>query len=449
VTQTSSSGSDGDRRPGSEAHAYPHDLARTVYPRWRELLGQTGVRSTELELLEQAISIAYQASLLQEEGRPVTFRVAFAEPDAFLGASVPSAGVHSFVFARRRPLDQHELRRLAPAASFTRSLIGATLDGDGGPEIWGLVHSGARSSVLDGIGQHTPSALPPLLMVAVTGPGRLLVSAGTTTLAVLSNGTLSGRGMDVFEAGWMQDFFADMGGVQWMAHVRGRDEAPEDWATLNATFGPALARNVLRRVLATVRGTRHGGTVIIVPHCRVPELLREGRYVNVKYEFFENDHRKRILTLTIELMNELAKQETPGERGTVGWTEYKASEAKRLVEMDRALFDVAHLIADLTHVDGAVLMTDRLELLGFGVEISGGVPEVSTVARARDLAGTEREQVRTDRVGTRHRSAYRLCHALRDALVIVVSQDGGLRFVRWHHDAVTYWDQVATAPFEV
>ncbi len=183
VTQTLSSGSDGDRRPTSEAHAYPHDLARMVYPRWRELLGQTGVRSTELELLEQAISIAYQASLLQEEGRPVTFRVAFAEPDAFLGASVPSGGVHSFVFARRRPLDQHELRRLAPAASFTRSLIGATLDGDAGPEIRGLVHSGARSSVLDGIGQHTPSTLPPLLMVAVTGPGRLLVSAGTTTLA--------------------------------------------------------------------------------------------------------------------------------------------------------------------------------------------------------------------------------------------------------------------------
>ena len=83
VTQSSSSGSDGDRHPASEAHAYPYDLARTVYARWRELLGQTGVRSTELELLEQAISIAYQASLLQEEGRPVTFRVAFAEPDAF------------------------------------------------------------------------------------------------------------------------------------------------------------------------------------------------------------------------------------------------------------------------------------------------------------------------------------------------------------------------------
>ena len=81
---------------------------------------------------------------------------------------------------------------------------------------------------------------------------------------------------------------------------------------------PALARHVLRRILATVRATRHGGTVIIVPHSRVPELLGEGRYVNVKYEFFENDRRQRILTLTIELMNELAKHEPPAERATVG-----------------------------------------------------------------------------------------------------------------------------------
>jgi hypothetical protein len=133
----------------------------------------------------------------------------------------------------------------------------------------------------------------------------------------------------------------------------------------------------------------------------------------------------------------------------VGWDEYEATHLRQLVHMDQELSDVAHLVADLTHVDGAVVMTDHLDLLGFGWEIAGGLSEVSTVARARDLAGVERETVRTDRVGTRHRSAYRLCQELRDALAIVVSQDGGLRFVRWDNDAVTYWDQVATAPFEV
>lgn len=44
---------------------------------------------------------------------------------------------------------------------------------------------------------------------------------------------------------------------------------------------------------------------------------------------------------------------------------------------------------------------------------------------------------------------HRLCQVVRDAIVVVISQDGGLRFVRWHDDAVTYWNQVATGPWEV
>jgi hypothetical protein len=43
----------------------------------------------------------------------------------------------------------------------------------------------------------------------------------------------------------------------------------------------------------------------------------------------------------------------------------------------------------------------------------------------------------------------RLCDAYRAALAIVVSQDGGVRFVRWHDGAVTYWDPIATGPWEI
>jgi DNA integrity scanning protein DisA with diadenylate cyclase activity len=45
-----------------------------------------------------------------------------------------------------------------------------------------------------------------------------------------------------------------------------------------------------------------------------------------------------------------------------------------------------------------------------------------------------------DLVGTRHRSAYRLCTAAPGALAIVVSQDGGVRFVTHHRDNLMYWD---------
>lgn len=118
-------------------------------------------------------------------------------------------------------------------------------------------------------------------------------------------------------------------------------------------------------------------------------------------------------------------------------------------QLDEALFEGAHLVADLARVDSTVLMTDALQVLGFGVEIAGSLPEVLRVARAHDLEGAQREWVRTDRVGTRHRSAYRLCQAVRDALALVVSQEGNLRLIRWHDDGVTYWEQLATGQWEV
>jgi hypothetical protein len=132
----------------------------------------------------------------------------------------------------------------------------------------------------------------------------------------------------------------------------------------------------------------------------------------------DDEPRRRILTLMVDVMNELARN-GKADGTAVGWSTYEASRARKLAEMDEALFEVAHLVAGLSHVDGTVMMTDCLEILGFGVEIGGDLPEVMRVARAHDLEGTEREWVRTDRVGTRHRSAYRLCQAVHDTLAFV------------------------------
>jgi hypothetical protein len=246
----------------------------------------------------------------------------------------------------------------------------------------------------------------------------------------------------------MQERLAEIGRIQRVTHAHLREQIGERWADVHPTFGAVLAGHVLRRVLATIRAAQHGGTLIIVPAGRVPDLLSDGRYVRVKYRFTDEEPRRRILTLMIEIMSALSR-EGSADRTTVGWSTYEASRERQLSDMDEALFEVAHAVADLTPVAGTVLKTDSLESIGFGVEISGQLPEVLEVARARDLEGSEREWVRTDRVGTRHRSAYRLCQAMHDALALVVSQDGSLRFVRWHDGGVTYWEQVATGLWEV
>lgn len=436
-------------RPAGQ-YAYPSDLARLVVNRWHEAraAGQITLLPPAVSALERILSICYQATLLREEGRPVTFRLAVREPDAFAPAAGPPSGLHRLVFNRRLPLDQHELRRLAPAAVFSRALIGATLRGAAGPEIWGVIHSGLQWLQSVRGGRQTEQTVPPVLIVAATGPGRLRVSVGAVTLAELRNGTLSGREMDVFASRWMQERLAGAGHAPPAARARVREHGGEAGAGIPTAFGAVLAGHVLRRVLATIRGAQHGGTLIIVPDGRVSELVSGGRYVRVKYDFNDEEPRRRILTLMASIVNELARHEESG--GTAaGWSQYEGSRSRRLSEMDEALFEVAHLVADLTRVDGTVVMTDCLEVVGFGVEIAGDMPDVLRVARAHDLEGTRREWVRTDRVGTRHRSAYRLCQAMHDALALVISQDGSLRFIRWHDDGVTYWEQVTTGLWDM
>jgi hypothetical protein len=431
--------------PGADL-AYPSDLAERVLDRWRRArtAGQLDLPPPACADLATILSVCYHATLLREEGRPVTFRLALSEPGTFDATAGPPSGLHPLVFARPLPLDQHELRRLAPAAAFSRSLIGAFSAGQG---IWGIIHSGPQWLQFVRGGRATEQTVPGVPIVAATGPGRLLVSVGPLVLAELRDGRLSGGEMDIFEAPWMQRRLGEANQVQRAAHLADREGAAEPWAEIDSRFGTVLAGHVLRRVLATVRAAQHGGTLILIPRERVTEFLSDGRYVQVKYAFDDEEPRKRILTLMTAITNELARAERAAA-STVGWHAYETSRARRLVEMDEALFEVAHLVADLTRVDGAVLLTDALEVLGFGVEIAGELPEVSRVARAHDLDATARTWVRTDRVGTRHRSAYRLCQAVRDALALVVSQDGGLRFIRWHDQGVAYWEQIGTGPWE-
>jgi hypothetical protein len=436
---------------GSErsVHAYPRDLADAVHRRFPEALVGTGIdlMLPERAHLEAVLSVCYQASLLREEGRPVTFRVAWAGPDLFRAAEGPPAGLHRLVFAEPRPFDQHELRRLAPAVVFSRTLIGVITDPDLGPRIWGIIHSGAHWLQSVRGGRETQQAIPPVLIVAVSGPGRVLVSAGAITLAELTNGTLISRGMDVFQAAWLEDVFAAIGRIELPQPKEGR--AVTLPAAVDPRFGAVLACHVLRRVLATVRSAQHGGMLVIVPEGDAYEFLTDGSHIRLKYPFVSEEPRRRLPTLMATIITELVAAYAKASKAHVGWSEYEMSDVKWVIEGDAALFEAAHLVADLTHVDGAVVMTSGLDLLGFGGEIAGDLPEVPRVMRARDLAGEDREWVRTDRVGTRHRAAYRLCQVLRNAVAIVVSQDGGLRFVRWHKDAVTYWEQVATAPWEV
>jgi uncharacterized membrane protein len=191
--------------------------------------------------------------------------------------------------------------------------------------------------------------------------------------------------------------------------------------------------------------------VVFVPPERTKEFYADNRFVALKYRFSEGEPRRRFRTLIVRTMNRLAQAHGSADDTTidavsdpsaVGWREYQESNDKEVAALEEAIMEVAHLVAALATTDGAVVMSKRYELLGFGGEISGKLADVGTVLRAQDVQGDNFEKESTESVSTRHRSAYRLCKELPDILAVVVSKDGDISIVRQLESGeVAYWDQ--------
>jgi hypothetical protein len=431
--------------------AYPPELGAFVCQRWGECRPRDGKDSAwipDAEHVGQLLSVAYHASLLKEEERPVTFRLILAEPGQFPESAGPPLGFHRLIFTKPRHLDQHELARLSPAAKYHRALIGVRLDPELGFVIWGILQSGARW-LRDTHGGRSMQnqALPSALVVSVTGPGRLAVARGIESLGELRDGAISRPTMDVFQARWLATRFAEIREERAILHAEARAVARETWAPLDPNITGVIAQQMFKRVIYTMRMTHHGGILLILPP-RYADSDTRDEILRSKYTFEQGEARYRYRTLIMRLMNTLAEE---GGRidpmpESVGWPQYEMSTSATIADLDEAIFELSHLIAGLADVDGAVVLTTRFELLGFAAEIRGSdLPDVIHVQRALDLEAEGFESEPTDGVGTRHRSAYRLCQHVHDALAVVASQDGSIRFVTWMHGGVTYWDHVSSS----
>jgi hypothetical protein len=85
-------------------------------------------------------------------------------------------------------------------------------------------------------------------------------------------------------------------------------------------------------------------------------------------------------------------------------------------------------------VDGAVVLTDRCEVLGFGAKIMRrkGRPQVEQVRVMEPVEDSMAALVHPEHLGgTRHLSAAQFIQDQRDAAALVASQDGRFTIFEW------------------
>jgi hypothetical protein len=430
-------------------YSYPADLGRFVNVLWRERSEHGGAdeAAVDAETLERFFSACYQASLLREEERPVTFRAILAPPALFAAEGRPPESLQRLEFSRSFPFDSKELRRLSVATDMQRTLIGVQRHEDGVLRIWGLINSGSWWLRDVHGGRRAAAPLPPAPVVHVDAPGHMAAYRGNELVAKLQRGQLSSSRTDPFVSAWLPEQFTSFRDELMARHEvaarRAQEDSGEMWAQLEPTLLRRISERMMKRVLSLLRAARHGGTIVFVPKEKVEALRNEDPYIDLKYRFRDGPTQHSFPDLVLDILNRLA-QLHGGEEQTdrlVGWGEFEGTTDHQLVALDEALFETAHLIARLASADGAVVMTKQHDLLGSGGMISGRLPAVRTVWRTLDLEGDTIAQEPTENVGSRHRSAYRLAAALPGAVVIVISQDGGVRFVAQKNGRVTYWEQ--------
>lgn len=412
-------------------HAYPPDLARYVEAHWPS----SRALPVSSELFAEALAIAFLASQTSEEGRPTRFRLLLTPMSMLPESGVANEGVLRLRFDPSRPLHADELRRLSPSTPFETALIGAHVEDDK-LRVWGIAHSGpAWLAPTWGGRSRVPNwTYDPI--IHVTSPGQLAVRCAGKLVGALERGVIVDAQMDVFDSEWLPAMFA-----------REREEVRAEHAAQQArSLSPTqvehslvgrVGQHMLRRVIQLVRGARHGGMILVVD--ATPDTVLHGfDGLRLKYRFGQDEPSHRYRTLLFQILDAVSATTA---KSSVGWSDFALDASGNLEKLEQSVFEMSRLIANLTAIDGAVVLDKRFGMVGFGAEVSAELPSPSRVYRARDTEGLHTELDDFENVGTRHRAAYRFVNDHPQGLAIVISHDGGVSFVANRSGNVVFWEQ--------
>lgn len=337
------------------------------------------------DILEEVCQVLLNVSCMREEGRFPSFRVCFIDPDSdFLDAYI-----YAHVLRFNNPINftPRDLNKLAPALNPVMSYL--VLDIRERPfKVIGIIAAYTSWEKIVTRELSSGNRMPRIPNILVSGPGELRACIGESSIMIYNAGRCIFFRTDTFTSTLVADQLAD--GAQISENDRLR---------------------ILYRILWQVSSYSHGAAILIVPSA---EECKE--FLDIKYQlgsgFLFNDGKK---------LNSLSG-----------------------MAQEKEIITYTDLISKLTNVDGSVVLTKDLELLGFGAEIltdnMGRKPPAM-----RFVGYDDREQTyKTFKDhGMRHRAGYRFCSAVKNSVAFIISQDGIIEACTWKDGKVVVYDNVA------
>ncbi len=431
---------------------YPRDLYADLQRVWKaEPLrrGWPRVELPEKGVLDELLNVCYHASLMTEEGRPTDFRVAFIASTASVHPPrkhpIPLEPIMRYALGQPVPFTTGELRRLAPVADPRQVMIAVEVVGEGYRQrlqIYGLIDVGMALWEMARHQRISGTSSPEALVIVSTHPGELSICRGDHPVIRLRGGQVVSPLRSVLHQGPVARFFVDAtkslinDAIQrsGLPSSRVRRDEPDD--------GRDFAHlDFVESVLLYAAEQHHGGAVLFVPDKVTDDdrLLLEN--VSIKYRLPSTRPRDALLEAMAVRLERNDLHERLHEQSSVSREQLEELEALdwNQREYEDSAKDAARFIASLTAVDGAVVLTDKLRIIGFGAEVRVSDSGTDTIYHAKNEEATEATDAPFTSYGTRHRSAFRFVEGMDPAVAFILSQDGGIKAATLVEDRVVMW----------
>lgn len=345
--------------------------------------------------VKKFVEEAYDASLQVEEGRATRFQLVYRE-----------RGVHNATcFAEAKPYTNYELVKLAPTVGLGfRQLVVSPNLADDSLEIVGI-----SDDRLEDDGRTDVSRWRPGYEKSTD------VTAVDLKLRVLAPGHLQLQDGGIWELkNGIQSYFQPIVSVsylrEWICSAARKIGVGGD------AYGTAIAliEVSISRIISTMISESHGGAIIL-------QSSGSDSGLNIKYQLDSG-----LLLNAITARTE-AQASLPGT-GIC----YDSDSLEVAIYCDKALARSNDFVSALTAVDGATVIDRDLIVSGFGAEIDYDSNVAKRVPCVAFFPGATRGETQVgfrnlNDFGMRHRSAYGYCKQNPLDMVIVVSQDGGVK----------------------
>jgi hypothetical protein len=407
-------------------YAFPSDLASQVQGRWTTFVARHDRPAPPLPSVEQlryVLETAFLASFAREEGRNLRFALCCA-PTAAVPCEGGGGDVPLIPFREPRPLSVEAIRALAPAVSpLTAAILVVCPPGDSAAlscTVAGVLSVGPNVVRWRGDGAVYQRPAPYALVVDVREAGEVHIYRGGIKLATLKSGSLQDQlAFSELEFLPISDILSQ--GVDVIrprlrppAHEPPRETSDFEWTAL------------LNTILAIVTGLEshgHGGTLLVAAPGAERTLPVRAKFDVDERNGVLSDRFVRFINARHALVNaRIARKE--GRPGADAAELSHLQDAMLIAEED--LSNATDLTARLSAVDGALVISSDLRVVGFGAEI---VVDASRRVEAFEVSGHAQRghtwpAVDSESFGMRHRSALRCVGVAKNAAAFVVSQDG-------------------------